>query len=187
MAAKNNVLNTFNTKKQIARKYWLYGLLEKDSKLYISIPQNFSLAPAKRAQSCFSWTILWFIAKCTWQIPIWANQHLQCRWYRHHNCAKQTVKGSDASRKEGRTEVLAWSSTERGTLVTPTCMNATGNFVPLMFVFPRIKDIPKLMKHSPVDSWAVYYKSKWIQQDMFILRLKMSLNFQIPLRWNQYI
>ena len=63
----------------------------------------------------------------------------------------------------GKKQVGASISTERGILVTvETCMSAAGNYIPLMFVFPRAKENPLLLDDAPPESSAKYHPSGWM-------------------------
>ncbi|XP_072398038.1 uncharacterized protein [Diabrotica undecimpunctata] len=81
----------------------------------------------------------------------------------------------------GKKQVGCLSSAERGVLVTlETCMNAAGNFMPGMFVFPRKKVNPLLMDGTPPGSPAVYYETGWITQENFIEWFKKFIEFSNP-------
>ncbi|KAF2897696.1 hypothetical protein ILUMI_08490, partial [Ignelater luminosus] len=65
-------------------------------------------------------------------------------------------KGISPSRKK---QVGCLSLAERGVLVTAeACMNAAGNFMPPMFVFPRKRENPLLMADAPSGSFAYYHE-----------------------------
>lgn len=80
----------------------------------------------------------------------------------------------------GKKQVGALSSAERGVLVTAeTGMNAAGNIMPVMFVFPRKRENPLLMNDAPPGSFAVYHKSGWINEDPFLIWFKKFSSSQI--------
>lgn len=47
------------------------------------------------------------------------------------------------------------------------CMNATGGFIPAMFVFPRKNMKAELLDGAPPGSIAACHPSGWIQQHLF--------------------
>ncbi|KAK9679096.1 DDE superfamily endonuclease [Popillia japonica] len=68
----------------------------------------------------------------------------------------------------GKRQVGALTSAERGSLVTLVlCMNAAGNFVPPMFIFPRKKSSELLKKGAPAGSLFAFHPSGWIQTELF--------------------
>lgn len=74
-------------------------------------------------------------------------------------------------------------SAEQGELVTvEMCISAAGiySYMPPMFVFPRVKENPRLMDSATPASFATYHKSGWINKDTFILWFKKFLEFSNP-------
>lgn len=68
----------------------------------------------------------------------------------------------------GKRQVGALTSAERGSLVTIVlCMNAAGDFVPPMIIFPRKKSSDQLKKGAPAGSLFAFHPSGWIQTDLF--------------------
>ena len=60
----------------------------------------------------------------------------------------------------GKKQVGNSASAKQGILLTTEiCVNAAGNFVPIMFVLPRKRENPLLMEDAPSGSIAVYYES----------------------------
>lgn len=81
----------------------------------------------------------------------------------------------------GKKQVGCLSSAERGVLVTvETCMNAAGNFMPPMFVFPRKRDNPMLMDDAPPGSSAYFHESGWINAESFIVWFQRFLTYANP-------
>lgn len=64
----------------------------------------------------------------------------------------------------GKRQVGAITSAERGSLVIIVmCMNAAGDFVPPMFIFPRKKASDQLKKEASAGSLFAFHPSGWIQ------------------------
>lgn len=81
----------------------------------------------------------------------------------------------------GKKQVGCLSSAERGVLVTAeTCMNAAGNFMPPMFVFPRKRENPVLMDDAPPGSSAVYHETGWITKETFLAWFRNFVVFSNP-------
>jgi hypothetical protein len=47
-------------------------------------------------------------------------------------------------------------------------MSASGNFVPTMFVFPRVRENKELLDDAPPGSTAEYHYSGWMQTEIFL-------------------
>ena len=73
----------------------------------------------------------------------------------------------------GSKQVGAVTSMERGQLVTVICaVNAVGNSIPPMFVFPRMRYKDHFIRGSPTGSIGCATKSGWIDEDKFLLFLE---------------
>ena len=46
-------------------------------------------------------------------------------------------------------------------------MSASGNFMPPMLIFPRVKENPDFLKDASPGCWAEFHKSGWIQEEIF--------------------
>ncbi|XP_065668197.1 uncharacterized protein LOC136088417 [Hydra vulgaris] len=69
----------------------------------------------------------------------------------------------------GKKQVGCLTSAEHGQLVTvEICMSASGNFMPTLFVFPRVHMKSELMDATPPSSIAVCHPSGWMQSDIFV-------------------
>ncbi|KAI4825723.1 hypothetical protein KUCAC02_021394 [Chaenocephalus aceratus] len=75
--------------------------------------------------------------------------------------------------EKGKKQVSSVTSAERGELVTVACaVNATGNAVPPMFIFPRVRFKDSLLNGSPAGSIGHCTKSGWMNEDAFLIFLK---------------
>ncbi len=65
------------------------------------------------------------------------------------------------------------TSAERGELVTVACaVNATGNAIPPMFIFPRVRFKESFMNGSPAGSIGHSTKSGWMNEEAFSIFLE---------------
>ena len=79
--------------------------------------------------------------------------------------------------KRGTKQVEVMTSGERGSLVSVACaVNAIGNTIPPMFVFPRIRYADHFVRDGPVGSIGSGNKSGWMQEADFIIFLKHFAN-----------
>ncbi|XP_041982716.1 uncharacterized protein LOC121735820 [Aricia agestis] len=75
--------------------------------------------------------------------------------------------------RKGMRQVGALTSGERGTLVTITvAVNAIGNAIPVMFVFPRVNYKPHFVRDGPIGCIGAGNKSGWMEEREFLLFLK---------------
>ena len=75
--------------------------------------------------------------------------------------------------KKGMRQVGALTSAERGQLVTVTCgVNALGNCIPPMFIFPRLRYKGHFVRDDPIVSIGSGNASGWVQENEFLVFLK---------------
>lgn len=75
--------------------------------------------------------------------------------------------------KKGSKQVGSITSQERGILVTMClAVNAVGNTVPPMFIFPRLKFQDYFIRDGPVGCIGSGNKSGWMQESEFLLFIK---------------
>ncbi|KAJ8942203.1 hypothetical protein NQ318_021090 [Aromia moschata] len=75
--------------------------------------------------------------------------------------------------KRGTRQVGALTSAERGNLVTVTCaVNAIGNSLPPMFIFPRLRYQEHFVRDGPIGSIGAGNGSGWMQEKEFLIFLK---------------
>ncbi|XP_030257908.1 tigger transposable element-derived protein 2-like isoform X2 [Sparus aurata] len=73
----------------------------------------------------------------------------------------------------GKKVVGSVTSGERGELVTVMCaVNATGNTIPPMFIFPRVKYHEHFFRGAPTGSIVTATKSGWINEEVFRVYLE---------------
>ncbi|XP_074490962.1 uncharacterized protein LOC141767499 [Sebastes fasciatus] len=71
--------------------------------------------------------------------------------------------------EKGKKQVGAITSAERGELVTVVCaVSATGNAVPPMFIFPRVRYKDHFITGAPPGSIGTSTRSGWINEDTFV-------------------
>lgn len=180
LAEANNINHPFNKEKQLAGKDWLYGFLKRHPKLSLRNPEPTSMARAKGFNRNAVGQFFDLLESLLKEHKFSPNEI-----YNVDETGIMTVpnKPSKVLALRGKKQVGALSSTERGVLVTAeTCMNAAGNFMPVMFVFPRKRENPLLMDDAPPGSFAVYHESGWINKDTFLIWFKKFVEFSNPTR-----
>ena len=83
--------------------------------------------------------------------------------------------------RKGIKQVGAITSAERGTLVTiAIAINAIGNSIPPIFVFPRKRFKEHFMRGAPVGSIGCANGSGWMQHEDFLIFLKHFVQYARP-------
>jgi hypothetical protein len=78
-------------------------------------------------------------------------------------------------------QVGGLSSVERRVLVTADIfMSASGNFVPMMFVFPLTRENKELLDDAPPGSTAEYHFSGWMQTEIFLKWFHRFIEIPMP-------
>lgn len=80
--------------------------------------------------------------------------------------------------RRGIRQVGGLTSAERGTLVTATCaLNALGNTIPPLFVFPRVRYHDHFVRDGPIGSIGTANPSGWMQDASFLVFLEHFKKF----------
>ncbi|KAB0799876.1 hypothetical protein PPYR_07756 [Photinus pyralis] len=178
LAEKNDMNHPFNKEKKMAGKTWLYAFLKRNNSLSLRRPEATSLARAKG----FNKTAVgafFNLLQSVYEEHKFKPENI----YNVDETGMMTVpnKQSKILALRGKKQVGSLSSAERGTLVTvETCMNAVGNYMPVMFVFPRKRVNDALMIGAPPGSTAEYHESGWIQKASFVKWFKKFVTFANP-------
>lgn len=83
--------------------------------------------------------------------------------------------------QKGKKQVGAITSLERGTLVTMClAVNALGNTIPPMFVFPRVYYKDHFIREGPPGCVGTSNQSGWVQGEQFLEFIKHFVNHVRP-------
>lgn len=97
-------------------------------------------------------------------------------------------KPSKVIARKGTKQVGSISSQERGTLVTLcVAVNAVGNTVPPMFVFPRLRFQDHFIRDGPVGCIGTGNKSGWMQDNEFLDFMKHFVKHVKPSETNRVL
>lgn len=178
LAEKNKINHSFNQEKKMAGKGWLYSFLSRNIQLSLRNPEATSMARAKGFNRVAVKTFFDLLGSLIEKYKFSPNNI-----YNVDETGILTVpnKPSRVLSLRGKKQVGSLTSAERGDLVTvEMCISAAGVYVPPMFVFPRVKENPRLMDDAPPGASAAYCKSGWINKDSFILWFNRFLEFSNP-------
>ncbi|XP_065671974.1 uncharacterized protein LOC136089813 [Hydra vulgaris] len=165
-AKLNNLHKRLSSKSEQAGANWFHGFLTRHPQLSVRTPEPTS---ATRAQGFNQASVGKFFDLL--QALQEKHHFFPDRVYNVDETGITTVpnKPSKVVAIRGKKQVGCLTSAEHRQLVTvEICMSASGNFVPLLFVFPRVHMKSELMDAAPPSSIAVCHPSGWMQSDIFV-------------------
>ena len=164
-AERNQLQHNFDRSARAAGTDWLAGFLKRNQEISLRMPEMMSLA---RIQG--------FNPKQVENFFI-----LLAELYQKHNFAPSRIFNVDETgvptvptkipkilSAKGVKRVAKVVSAERGKTITLVCsMNATGNFIPPAFIFPRVRMCREFLDCAPLESLGLAQKSGWMNQELF--------------------
>lgn len=104
--------------------------------------------------------------------------------YNVDETALTTVQGSSkVIAEKGQRQVGQVTSSERGTLVTMCgAINALGNCVPPLLIFPRVHFKDFMLKNAPPGAIGAATPTGWISSEVFLLWMRHFIAFSKPTR-----
>lgn len=167
-----------------ASEDWLVAFLRRHSHLTLRTPQATSLS---RAMNFNKENVSSFFNKLS---SVLERHHFEPQnIYNIDETGVTTVqKPTKVIAKKGTKQVGSISSQERGTLVT-LCLavNAVGNAVPPMFVFPRIHFKDHFIRDGPIGCVGTGNKSGWMQENEFLAFMKHFVKHVNPSETNKVL
>lgn len=165
LAIRNGLRHPFNAISGSAGKKWFRLFLKRHQNLSLRTPQGVSAA---RVKSFTRENVCKFF-------DIFENELEKVNYdgYRVYNVDETGLtvvqhKLQKVVALKGKKQVSNLTSAERGALITTiTCMNATGNYIPPLFIFPRKNMKAELMDGAPPGSISACHISGWVQTDIF--------------------
>ena len=178
LAIRNNLRHPFSENTKSAGRKWLRLFFKRHPALCLRKPQPLSLA---RIKGFSSENVKKFFDILKPELE--RVKFLATRIFNVDETGVTSVqhRSMKVVSLKGKHEVHKVSSAERGSLVTlVTCMSASGNFVPPMFVFPRKRMKDELMDGAPPGSIAGCHPSGWIQSDLFTKWMNHFISYVKP-------
>ena len=164
LAEKNKIKHPFTNGK--AGLSWFFGFRRRYPKLTIRTPENTSQARAK----AFNKANIDGFFKLYGELLVRHNFQPN-RIYNVDEKGVSTVHNHPPKvvSLKGKKQVGCLSSGERGTNTTLVLSgNAVGTMVPPLFVFPRVKNNPLLLRGAPTGSIQCNEQSGWIHKASFV-------------------
>lgn len=162
---------------ELAGSDWFKNFMKRNPRLSIRTPEATSLS---RATSFNKTNVQDFFGKLTDVMDKYkfSPSHI----YNIDETGVTTVhKPKKIVAPRGQKQVGAITSAERGTLVTLACaINASGNSIPPMFVFPRLRYTDIFVRGGPPECIGAGNSSGWMTEKEFILFLDHFIKYVKP-------
>ena len=163
-AEANKIIHGFNQETRTAGKDWLAGFLKRNNSISLRKPEGTSL---NRINAFNETSVGNFFSNL--QTVLDKHKFGQDRIYNVDETGISNVqKPVKILGPKGQKQVGSVISCERGKNVTVICaVSAMGNFVPPMFIYPRLRMSPHLKKGGPPGSVHSCSKNGWSNEGLF--------------------
>jgi len=178
LAERKGLTHSFSEIKKMAGKKWLYGFRQRHPNITVCKPEPTSFARAAGFNKVA-------VKKFYELLGLLINKY-NLDGSRISNCDEmgmKTVQQQPAKvlARTGKHQVGSLTSAECGKNVTVICTaNGCGRFVPPCFIFPRKRENPILMGHTPSCSKGFFQESGWMNGDIFVKCLQHFIDFEKP-------
>lgn len=161
---------TWNTNNE-AGLDWYYGFMRRNPQLSLRSPESTSIA---RATAFNPHSVQSFFKN---YLNVMARENFQLDpsriWNLDETGVKTVVSAPKVLSQRGLKQVGQISSAERGQLVTMCCcVNAIGNALPPVYVFPRVHFKDHMLNDGPAGSLGLANSTGWMVSDLFTVALK---------------
>lgn len=183
-AEKLGIHHRFSQESRMAGKEWLRGFVARNPGLSVRKPEATSIARAvgfNRAQVTKFFDLYKRLAAQHEYTPLEV-------WNMDETGISSVQKPGNILAAKGKKRVGKVTSTEKGKTVTVICAaNATGQFVPPMFIFGRARLPESLMNGAPPGSIAACTTSGWTDQECFLVWLKHFIRSVKPSKMRRHV
>ena len=161
--------------KEAAGEDWLRGFRKRSGNLSLRNPESRSLARSigfnRHAVNAFFCNLK--------DVPIRDGTiSPQNIWNLDETGVSTVVKPGKVLAEKGVKQIGRISSAERGVTVTMCCcINAIGNSLPPVYIFPRVHFKSYMLKGAPSESVGLAYPSGWMTSDLFAEAINHFIKF----------
>ena len=178
LEANPHLKNPFNKNNKIAGKKWYYAFMRRHPTLSLRQPENVSIA---RIRGFNRDSVLHFFDILERIVD--ENGLNALRIFNVDESGFTTVqkKSPKIVAQKGKHQVGSVSSAERGVNTTLVCCtSASGNFVPPMIIFKRLRMHPSLKIGAPPGAIVAISETGYINTELFIEWLKHFIDYVKP-------
>lgn len=177
LAVKNNLSHPFNPSEGLAGPDWMYSFMKRHLKLTLREPEATSLSRAtgfNRVQVSRFYDLLGTEMEKYGFSPDKVYNVDETGI----TCVHKPVK---IIAQTGQKQIGKIVSGERGSNITVVCsVNATGNYVPPMFIYPRKHMTDRLLVGTPTGSIGFAQQKGWMDSQLFTKWLDHFINYVKP-------
>lgn len=165
---KRNIKHPFNEKDKAAGRVWMKGFMTRHRELSLRKPQAVSI------QRAIGFNVdkvnkFYDLLEETVYKPEGGRKIPAANIYNVDETGFTVVqKPGRVLAAKGKKYVGSLTSAEKGRTITAVCCtSATGNYVPPMLVFPRVRMVARLMDHCVPGAVGTCTKTGWINDKIF--------------------
>lgn len=178
LEANPHLVNPFNKEKRMAGKKWYYSFMKRHPELSLRQPENVSIARIRGFNSESVFHFYDILEK-----TVDENNLDALRIFNIDESGFSTVqkKSPKVVALKGKHQVGNIASGERGINTTfVCCTSASGNFVPPMIIFKRLRMHPSLKVGAPPGSIVEISETGYINTELFIKWLEHFIAYVKP-------
>lgn len=173
LAERNNINHPF--KKGMAGYYWYYRFLNSYPEISLRKPESTSAARSRSFNKGNVTAFFTILKQVMDEKKYTPNRIFNCdeKGFSTVPNAPPRILG-----RRGKKQVGSISSAERGVNVTALlCGNACGEWIPPMFIFPRKKENPELLRNGPQGCVSCNQPSGWMTYEAFLSWIKHFIKY----------
>lgn len=176
-ATKNNIPHSFNVGQRLAGVDWFYNFIRRNPSISVRKPEAISI---NRITSFNKEEVTLFYNNL--EILMKKHKFTAARIYNMDETGITTVTDpGNLIAPKGQKRVGSVTSWERGKNITVICtMNASGSYVPPVFIFPRKRMDNNLSRNGPPGALYQCSKNGWTNENIFLEWLNHFKNYCKP-------
>lgn len=178
IAQRNQLAHVFNCEKELAGKKWYYRFMKRHPTLTLRQPESTSVARARGFNKENVYHFYDLLEKI-----VEVNKLDASRIFNVDESGFSTVqkKSQKIIGQKGKKQIGAIASGERGVNTTMVCcISASGQFIPPMIIFKRMRMAPELRIGAPAGSLVEVSESGYINSELFTKWLKHFIDTVKP-------
>lgn len=164
----NKISHPFSQDKQLAGRKWMKGFFQRHKELAVRLPERTSLSRAVGFNK--PKVTMYFDLLGTTLYDKNGNRMIPEENIYNVDETGFTIcqKSQSIVGKKGKKNIGILCSAEKGKNVTVVCcVSASGNYIPPMFIFPRVRVRDEFLYRGPIGAIQRANKTGWITEELF--------------------